>query len=258
MSGEHEQHQLVADLLVGQRATRLRIDRLDQSPHQRRFPVRVRAHCVQDLGGQPLQHVVGAARVALPLGRQPSRRVDRPRRAVGHPCQRSTQRPADLVGALSRSRPSTERPSAQRQLAALAVQIHECAFAPTIYHPLRGRGHVSRIARHMLLGEHRLQGASARQPSLVRKIEQVATHQRAQLDHGADPTAVGDLVGAAQQITGALRRGDDDDVRYQPLGCERQPGHRTPGVDQLLDAIDVRPHRPELVPVREPILRRQP
>jgi hypothetical protein len=47
----------------------------------------------------------------------------------------------------------------------------------------------------------------------VRKVEQVAAHQRPHLDHRAGTAAVGDLIAAAQQIAGALRGANQYDVR---------------------------------------------
>ena len=60
------------------------------------------------------------------------------------------------------------------------------------------------VARDVLFGEHRLEGSPPLKPSAVRQDQQIATHQPAQLNRGRRCAAIGDLVGAAQNVPGAL------------------------------------------------------
>jgi len=109
----------------------------------------------------------------------------------------------------------------------------------------------------VLFGEYRLQGAPARQPLLMRQVQQVAAHQPAHLDRGRHPASVGDLVGAAQHVPGALRRGDQDRRREKPFGPEHETGDGAAGIEELLEPVDEGPHGPQLLPVGQRILWRQ-
>ena len=148
-----------------------------------------------------------------------------------------------------------ERP--QSKSAAFGVQIDWSAVAPAIDHGLRSRGHVPGVAPDPQFGEHRLKGASPRHPFLVRQDQQIATHQTAQLNRGRRSAAIGNLVSTAQNVARSLRRCDQHHRREKPFGPEHNSGDGAPGVEQLLVPIDQRPYGPELVPVRQRILRRQ-
>jgi hypothetical protein len=150
---------------------------------------------------------------------------------------------------------AAERPQGKR--AAFGVQVHCPAVVPALDYRLRRRGHVAGVSRDMLFGEHRLHGAAARQPLVVRKVQQVAAHQPTHLDHGRGLAAVGDLVGAAQHVPRALRRGDQHRSREYPFGREHDTGDGTAGVQELLEPVDARSHGPELVSIGQRILRRQ-
>jgi hypothetical protein len=64
--------------------------------------------------------------------------------------------------------------------------------------------------------------------NLVRQVRQVAAHQPVHLDHGRRLASLGDLVGAAQHVPGALRRGDHYHRGEQPFGPEHETGDGGP------------------------------
>ena len=154
--------------------------------------------------------------------------------------------------------PSTDRPSARK--VRVRHSVSRSTVAPSRQPSttrLRGRGHVPGVARDALFGEHRLQGSPPRQPFVVRQDQQIATHQPAQLNRGRRSAAIGDLVGAAQNVARTLRRCDQHRRREKPFGPEHDSGDGAAGIEQLLVPVDQRPHGPELVPIAQRILRRQ-
>ena len=258
MAGEDEQHQLVADVVVRKWLARMRIGRGEQCTHQRSVAVRVSSHRGENLGGQLMQSRIGPAGALLARGGHPLRQIHRPQRTVGDPRERGAQCRPDGVGPGIEVQPehrAAKRP--QRECAALGVQVDCHVVAPTVDQRLRRRRHMTGVARNALFGEHRLQRAAPRQPFVMRQVQQVAAHQPTHLDRARHPASVGDLVGAAQHVPRALRRGDQHRGRKKPFGPEHHTGDGATGVKELLVPVDKRPQCPELVPVAQRILRRQ-
>ena len=100
MSGEHEQHQFVTDLGVGQRLSRLGIGRGDQSMNQRGVHCRIGPAGVENLCGESMQG--GAGREGSPArgGRQPMWSAHWPVGAISAVLQGSPQRRPHRLGAL--------------------------------------------------------------------------------------------------------------------------------------------------------------
>ena len=91
------------------------------------------------------------------------------------------------------------------QRAALDVEVHVSAGRPAPGCLFGDLGDVPGESGHVLLGEDRLQGAPTRQPLLVRHDQQVVTHQPAQLPGNRRHSALGEGVGAAENVAGTLR-----------------------------------------------------
>ncbi len=254
--GEHEKHQLIADFVVGQLPAGVRVTRLDERAHQRRVPIGIGAHGGEDLGAQPMQAGIGRLGPALATGGHPLREVDRPDRPIGNPGQRGTQRGAHLIGPLveidAEHRPA-QRP--QRECPARDIQIDGRTVAPAVRDRVRRGGHVPRVLRDVPLGEHRLQRAPARQPALMRQIQQVAAHQPAQFDHVDGGAAIGDRIAATQDIPGALRGGDQQHRGDQPPGAQYHSADGASGVAEPLMPLDEGPHRLDRLSVGQGIAR---
>lgn len=179
--GQHEDQQVVADLVVGQRLPGLRVGGGDQGVHQGRVAVRVGAAGLQDLIGDRAHRRDRGAGPRPRRGGQPARQPQRSQRAVGGVRRRDVHVLADDAGPLVEV--DTQHGPAQRlhgHAAAFGVEVDRAAVTPAVDGVLRGPGHVAAERPHVLFGEHRLQRALAGPPFRVGQHEQAVTGPCAQ------------------------------------------------------------------------------
>lgn len=256
VSGQHEDQQVVADVLVGQRPSGLRVGGGDQSLHQWRIPPRIGTAGHQDLGGH-LPHRRHRGTGPGPRGRrQPPGRANRPQRTVGRVRRRDVHVVDDDARTLVEV--DSQHRAAQRlhgHLAAFGIEVDLPAVTPAVHRGLSSARHVTTEGPHVLLGEHGLQRPLPRPPLLVGQHEQAVTRRVAHLVVHDAP--LGERVVTAEHVADAVRGEHRHEWRHQPLGPQLHAGDRTAcGPDQLLPGVEL-PHRVRQLSDRQRIARRK-
>ena len=87
ISGAQEHHQFVANILIGQRLSRLRVSDVDQRANKRCVASRVGPAALENVVGESMKGGTGGACAPPGGGRQPPRGPNRPYGAIGdvHP-----------------------------------------------------------------------------------------------------------------------------------------------------------------------------
>ena len=256
MAGEHEDEQVIGDVVVGYRLTGFGVGSREQCLHQRRVTGGVGAAGPHHLVGD-FAH--GGDRGAGPAARQrrhPPRRTHRSQGAISGVRRRDVHAVGDRVRTFVEV--DAQNRTAQRlhgDPAALQVEIDITAVRPTINELLCGPRHVAAEVSHVVLGEHGLQGPLARSPLLVGQDEQaVARH----VPHFVvNDAPLRGCIAAAQNVAHRARGHHRHDRRNQVLGPELDSGDGSTGVaDHFLSGVEPS-HQLHQLPDRQRVLRHQ-
>ena len=232
VAGQHEDQQVVADVVVGDRPTRSRgrWPRAAPAPAVHHGSGSARHACRISLVTSTHRghRRAGARRAGVG---QPPRCTHRAQRAVGGVARRDVHGSAIASARSLRSRPehrAAQRP--HRHPSALDVEVDLCRRRAIRRRRLGGTGHVATETADVLPGEHRLQGPLARHPRLVGQDEQAVARQVAYLLVHDAP--LGRCVVAAQHVADGVGREDRHQRRQQPCwgpSCMRLTGRRRRG-----------------------------
>ena len=216
------------------------------------------------IGAARLQHVVGdaaqrrhrRARTRPRRRRQPPRCAHRAQRAVGGVGRRDVHVFGDHVFAIVQV--EAENRAAQRphgHPAAVDVEVDFATVRPAFAQRLRRVRHVAAEVADVRLGEDRLQCTLAGQPRLVGQDEQAVARQV--LHFFVHDAPLGGRVVAAEHVANPAGREHRHDRRRQPLRAELNAGDGAARVAQhLLSGVEIA-HRPQQLPNRQRVLRRQ-
>ena len=163
----------MANVLVGQRLSRLRVSDVYQRANQWCVASRVGPAGLENVVGESMKAGTGSACAPSGGGRQPPRGADRPYGAIGDVGRGGAkrhfqQRIGPCVEVQTKHRLSQHL---QRQSTALVIEVEFRAVAPRMRKLVGALGHVLGELRHVLLGEQWLQCASAGQPRVVFQVE---------------------------------------------------------------------------------------